>query len=389
MTDLFPFFIIIFAGVFFSIAFKRIHIPWVVALILAGIAIGPDGFDVLSITPTVEFLGQIGLIFLMFMAGLETKLSSFDNFRIKLGWLSFINGAVPFVIGYGIAQYFGYGYISSLLVGIIFISSSVAVIIPSLEKYGLMRTRLGQSVIMTTVLQDIASLLLLSVVLQNVDPVTSLPLVIFYPLTLLTLFVFRLLLPRASSFFTKRSRSEDTFFQQEFRSILIIILGTVIVFEFLGLHPIIAGFFAGLVLSDSIQSDKLKEKIRTVSYSIFIPTFFVIAGAQANIVDAVSAQGALWMIVAIVLGSIISKIASGFFGARLVGFTKDQSLLFGISSMPQLSTTLAVALSALSFGFVDETLISAMIVLSIVTVTASPVLMNIFGERISNVDKSI
>src|SRR6056297_1743740 len=107
MEQFFPFFLIIFAGVFFSMIFRRIHVPWIVALILGGILIGPFGLGILSITPTIEFIGQIGLVFLMFMAGLETNLSRFKHFEGKLVWLAFINAVIPFCAGIGITYLFG------------------------------------------------------------------------------------------------------------------------------------------------------------------------------------------------------------------------------------------------------------------------------------------
>jgi len=381
MSEFYPFFLIIFAGVFFSMLSRRVHIPWVIALIFGGILLGPHAFNILTSSPTIEFVGQIGLIFLMFMAGLETKLSSFRGFHGGLAWLSFINGAIPFAVGLGIGYFLGYGWLSSLLIGIIFVSSSIAVVIPSLESQRLLHTRLGQSVVMTSVIQDVASLIMLSLVLQSVSPVTSLPLYIFYPLLFLALIIFRKVLPKIRKFFTESAQSTQDFFQQEFRGTFLVLIGTVIAFEFLGLHPIIAGFFSGLVLADSISSEKLKEKIRTISYGIFIPTFFIIIGLQTDISVFWTAEGAVALITLIVSGSVISKFFSGWIGGKMVGFTRDQALIFGISSVPQLSTTLAVAFTALSLGLIDQKLITAMVVLSIVTVLVSPTLMSLLGDR--------
>lgn len=382
MEEFYPFFLIIFSGVFFSMVFYRLHFPWVVGLILGGIVIGPHVFNVLKITPTAEFFGQIGLVFLMFMAGLETRISNFKEFRTGLIWLSFINGAVPFAVGVGISLWFGYGWIGALLVGTIFVSSSIAVVVPSLEQHNLLHTRLGQSVVMTTVIQDIASLIILSVVLQSISPVTTLPLYVFYPLVVGTLIVFRYLLPKISNFFISTVRNTGDLFQQEFRSTFLVLMGTVIVFEFLGLHPIIAGFFAGLILSDSINSDALKEKIKTISYGVFIPTFFIIVGVQTDVSVFFNFSETFFLISVIVLGSVLAKFVSGWIGAKMVGFSTDQSLLFAVTSVPQLSTTLAVAFAALTLGLIDQKLITAMVVLSITTVIVSPVLMNILGVRI-------
>jgi len=116
MEQFFPFFIVIFAGVFFSGLFKRLHFPWVVTLLLGGMIIGPHGLDFFNVDQTINFIGQIGLVFLMFMAGLEVKLSGFTrDFRGSLFWLSFLNSVIPFIVGYGIGYLFGYGLIHSLL----------------------------------------------------------------------------------------------------------------------------------------------------------------------------------------------------------------------------------------------------------------------------------
>lgn len=382
MNEFYPFFLIIFAGVFFSIVFRRINVPWVVALIFGGIIIGPHVTNLVKVTPALEFIGQIGLVFLMFMGGLETKLSSFREFKSGLLWLSFVNGAVPFFVGLGIGFLFGYGWTSSLLISIIFVSSSIAVVIPSLERYGLLSTRLGQSVVMTTIIQDVASLIMLSLFLQTISPITKLPLYIFYPLLFGVLIIFRLLLPRIYRFFSRQIKDERDIFQQEFRSLFLILIGTVIVFELLGLHPIIAGFFTGLVLAGSVTNEALKGKIRTISYGIFIPTFFVIIGTQTDITIFGEAQTTLPLVLAIIIGSVLSKFLSGWVGAKMIGFSSDQSLLFGVSSVPQLSTTLAVASAAFILGFIDHQLITSMVVLSVITTLISPTLMVILGNRI-------
>jgi len=390
MEHFYPFFLIIFAGVFLSMIVRRVHVPWVVGLILAGILIGPHAFNLLSITPTVEFIAQVGLVFLMFMAGLETKLSSFRHFQSKLLLLAFINGALPFAVGLATAYAFGYTSTSALLVGIIFISSSIAVVIPSLERHGLLHSRLGQSVIMTSVIQDIASLILLSIVLQSTGPVTSLPLYIFYPLVVIVLMALRFLLPRAIKLLTYTVKGTKDLFQQEFRATFLVLIGTVISFEILGLHPIIAGFFAGFVLSDSMKITMIKEKIRAVSYGIFIPTFFILIGAQVEIDVLRDVHTAIPLALSIIVASICSKFVSGWVSAKLIGFTSNQALLFGVSSIPQLSTTLAVASTSLALGIIDQQLITAMVALSIITVVVSPTLMNILEERITkSLDKDM
>ena len=382
MENLLPFFLILFAGIFFSALFRRLHLPWVIVLILGGIIIGPHALGIFEPNPTVEFIGQIGLVFLMFMAGMKTKLSIFKKFKGGVFGLAFINGTIPFLVGIGIGFLFGYGWIAALLLGIVFVSSSIAIVIPSLEANKLLRTRLGKSVVAATIIQDIASLVMLSVLLQILNPVTALPLPIFYILLFISLIALRWILPKLRRFFSLGVRGTKDLFQQELRVIFAILIGTVISFELLGLHPIIAGFFAGLVLSGSIKSEILKEKLHTISYGLFIPTFFIIIGTKTNLGIFLESQSAALLIAAVVLGSLLSKFASGWIGGRIIGFTSSQSLLIGASTIPQLSTTLAVAFTAAALGLLNQELIVAMVILSTVTTFVGPLLMQMFSRRI-------
>ena len=369
-----PFFLILLAGVLFSVAFRHFHLPWVLALIVSGIVLGPFGFEVVEVNPTIEFIGQIGLIFLMFMAGLETNLSSFREFRQGIAWLSILNALIPFAIGYFIGVTFGFGAIAAVLLGIIFMSSSIAVIVPTLESTGLIGTKLGRSIVSATIIEDVASLVLLSVLLQTIDPITILPLPSFYVLLAVILVAFRYGLPKLRELIPQR-RDEKDLFESETRIVIVMLIGVVIVFELLGLHPIIAGFFAGLVLSDSIKSDILIDKLRTIGYGIFIPVFFVIIGMETDIGVFLRGTNELVLIAAVVLGSMLAKFVSGWVGARLSSFSNYEALTVGIATMPQLSTTLAVVFTAAELGLLQDDLIAAMVMLSIITTLTTPLLL--------------
>jgi Kef-type K+ transport system membrane component KefB len=382
MHDFLPFFLIVFSGVLFSVLSIRTHIPWAVMLVVGGIIAGPSVLDVVEVTTTIEFLGQVGLIFLMFMAGLETKLSQFREFKSGLAILALINGLVPFFVGLGIVLLLGYPLLTAIVVGIIFISSSIAVVIPSLTTDGMLYTKLGQSVVITTILQDISSLVLLSLVLHMVNPVTDVPLYIFYPVLLGVLVLLRFTIPRLRDYIIAQASASPTLFQLQFRVTFVILIGTVIIFELLGLHPIIAGFFSGLVLADSITSKVLKDKIQTISYGIFIPIFFIVVGLQTDINVFAEVGTVLLVMISIIIGLVLSKYGSGFVAARLVGFSQLESHFFAATSLPQLSTTLATGFVALQLGLLDQTLLTSLIMLSVVTVTLSPLLINRYSAQL-------
>jgi Kef-type K+ transport system membrane component KefB len=380
--DFLPFFLIMLITVLFSTAFRRFHLPWVLALIASGIFIGPHGIDWLEVNPTIEFMGQIGLIFLMFMAGLEVKTSSFKEFGRDISFLAIVNSLIPAAVGVVIGVAFGLDLIASFILGIIFMSSSIAVIIPSLEANGLMNSKLGRSIVSSTVVQDVASLVLLSIVLQTYRPVTDLPLYAFYPLLAIILAGLWFGLPRLRALIPRKRVGEDLF-ESEVRIIFAMVIGTVITFELLGLHPIIAGFFTGLVLSQSISSEKIIEKLHTISYGVFIPVFFTIVGMQTDMSVFLQGKDVFWLVVIILFGSVLAKYISGNLGARFIGFNKHESSLVGFASIPQLSTTLAVAFTGASLGLLPAELVTALVILSVITTIIAPLAISRFAANYS------
>ena len=376
MAELLSFLIVITAGLFLSELFRKFHLPYVIGLIITGILIGPYVLNVIQVDATIEFIGSIGLIFLMFMAGLQIRMSSLERLRGGVLKLSLLNGLLPFVVGFLVASYFGYSLLASFLLGIIFISSSIAIVIPTLDANKLLGTRVGKTIVTATVFEDVFSLVLLSIVLQTINPTTFLPLPIFYLVIFAIFFLLKNFIPKAKEMFFSEIKKKEHFFEQELRFIFVVLIGTVVLFELLGMHSIIAGFFAGLILADSIKSSALREKLHAISYGLFIPVFFIVIGTETDITVFGSTNGALLLTAAILIGSIGSKFASGWLGGRLIGFSSSKSALIGSSTIPQLSTTLAVAFVGYEFGLLDHRLITAMVILSIVTTFAGPLLMS-------------
>jgi len=377
MQEFIPFFLILIFGLFFSTIFNRLHLPWVVALITAGIFAG--SLNLFETNQVIDFFSEIGLVFLMFMAGLETRLSCLKEVKKEVSLLAIINGSVPFLVALLIGFYFGYSFPAVLLLGIVFISSSIAVVVPSLEESGLFGTRLGTTTIGKAIVEDVLSLFALSFLLQWISPSANIPLFFFYPVLLLLLIGIRYVTPYLDSIFHKHSIIDS--YETEPRVALAMMIGMVIVFELLGLHPVVAGFFLGLVLSDPLRKDALKNKLHVLSYGLFIPFFFVNIGANTDI-SVFWGVNSLWILTLfIVFGSILSKFASGWIGGRMAGFSSLESSFIGISTIPQLSTTLAVAFVGRESGILPEELVTAIIILSIISTFLAPVLIRLITKR--------
>ncbi len=380
-AEFFSIFIILLLSIFLAAVFRRLHLPYVVALLVGGVLVGPYGFDVIALNDGIRLLGEIGLISIMFIAGMETKLSHFMAGKKHISVLAFLNAAIPFITGIAVAAYFGYSDVALLLVGTIFISSSITVVLPSLEAAGMMRRHVGQDIIATAIVVDIISFVFLSIILQTVSPVSSLPLPLFYLLALAVIIALRVMIPKLRKFlYVVRPQGQDVF-NFEVRWVFALLLGIVVIFQVLGFHPILAAFFAGMMLSDNLQSEEFVEKIKTISYGFFIPIFFVVIGASVNILVLFEGSAVLALTGAIIAGSVLSKVVSGYAGARITGYSHYEAALVGFALTPSLSATLAVTFVAVQEGIFDDQIATAIIILSIATSFVGPFII----ERLQGV----
>jgi len=358
---------------------KKIRIPYVTSIIIAGILIGPFGFNILDLGEAAMFLGSIGAVFLMFTAGLDVRLSHLKLIRWRVIIISVLNAGIPFAAGYYVGYYFGYNMITSLILGAMFMSSSIAIIVPSLKEAKLSDKKLGKTIIGATVFEDIGSLLLLAFLLQYATPKSAIPFPFYVVIILLSLGFLFVFLPKIQKMFVeqKEETQKQDIFEKELRFIFFVLIVTALFFEFLGMHAIIAGFLVGLILSDVIKHRLVFEKIYTISYGVFIPIFFLVVGMKTDILLLLSAQKYTIITAFIVLGLIISKFLSGWLGGVITKHSLKESTIMGVSTIPQLSTTLVVALIAFQFGILDNVLINSIIILSIITTIISPILIKI------------
>ena len=378
MTELLPFFVVLFAALFFSEVFSRLHLPWVLALIIGGIFIGPHGVGWFAPNDIVSFLGEIGLVFLMFMAGLETKFSSFGRLRKPISRLVLFNSIVPFVVGAAIAYYFDYSWTAMGLLGIAFLSSSVTVIIPALTATQTLETRVGKTILPSAIILDLISLSLLSVILQSEVQVTQLPLPAFYIILFLILISLRQLISRIRKLIDTH-KGHKHFLIQSFARMFALHHGKKDVFE-QELHPLVAGFFSGLVLSDLITDERLKHKIHVIGYGIFVPIFFVLVGSNTNIGIITNVQGAVALTLLVVCGAVLVKFFGGFLAGKFSKFSTSESAMIGAGSMPSLSTTLAITFAGSRSGILDERLATAMVALAVASTFIIPLLARYFGR---------
>lgn len=374
------FFLILLAAMAFTQLFTRMRIPWVVALIVGGMIAGPSVLGWFETDATLNFLANIGLIFLMFMAGLESPLSSVKGIAKKIALTSSFIGLIPAFVGLVIVMAFGYSLVTALLIAILFMSSAVALLIPQFHKHKLFNSEIGKLIIISAVTVDIISLVLLSVYLQAMGTGFSLGTLTTYIVILGGVYAMMWAVPRLRWLTLSEDYAEEhDLYEKELRFIILILIGFVVFFELAGLHAIVAAFFAGLVLAGSVKSQLIKAKLHALSYGFFVPIFFVVVGATVDLKVFVESWNTILLTVMIVGGLIASKFFSGYGAGKLLGYNKIESSFIGVSVMPQLSTTLAVAFLGFGQGLLPAELLASVIAMVIIT----PVVAPIISERLA------
>jgi Kef-type K+ transport system membrane component KefB len=368
--------LILFLGLILPELFKRLKLPSITALIIFGAILGPHGFSWIQSNEVIEFFGFLGFTFLMFMAGLETNLNLLKKSSGKIAMLAICNMSIPFLVGASITSWAGYSMMTSIMIGAIFMSSSVAVIsqltplIPKIKKHD------KHIIISSIVAEDAISLIALAIIFQIASPsMQVIPLPSYLILLLSAVWSIQYLLPKFANYFIQRNflnpKKEDH--EGQVRFVIVLLTFVLLIFSALQVHPILAAFLVGALLSNSVTSHIIHTKFHTLSYGLFIPVFFFISGMEIDLSVFKTFDLNNLTMIYLIVGLLLSKLISGYIGGKIIGLPNNVSKTFGILSMSQLTTTLVATYSAASIGLLDNNLTTTMIILAVVTSIIVPV----------------
>lgn len=339
--------VIIFSLVLFIILFapillRKVKVPHIIGLILAGVLVGPYALNLLRRDSSIVLFGTVGLLYIMFLAGLEIDLSEFKKNRAKIIFFGLTTFMLPLIFG-TIAGYYilGYGWLSSILLASMF-STHTLVSYPITGKYGVSRNRAVALTIGGTMITDILALLILAVIAGmtkgEVSPsfwfTLGLGTVIFVGIVF---FIFPIII----RWFFKHY--EDSVSQYIF--VLAIVFLASFMAEAAGIEAIIGAFFAGLVLNNFIpHSSPLMNRISFVGNALFIPFFLIGVGMLVNFNVLFNGWGALKVAGVIVSVAIVTKFIAAWITQKSFNLLPDEGrMIFGLSTS-HAAATLAIIL---------------------------------------------
>jgi len=334
--------LVLFIILFAPILFRKIKVPHIIGLILAGVIVGPYALNLLRRDSSIVLFGTVGLLYIMFMAGLEIDLSEFKKNRSKIIVFGLTTFLLPLVCG-TLASYYilGYPWLSSILLASMF-STHTLVSYPIASKYGVSRNRAVALTVGGTMITDILALLILAIIAgMTKEEVTSTFWITLGVSSVIFVGIVFFIFPIIIRWFFKHY--EDSVSQYVF--VLAIVFLASFLAEAAGIEAIIGAFFAGLVLNNFIpHSSPLMNRIDFVGNALFIPFFLIGVGMLVNFNVLFNGWGALKVAGVIVAVAISTKFVAAWITQKAFKLLPEEGkMIFGLSTS-HAAATLAIIL---------------------------------------------
>jgi Kef-type K+ transport system membrane component KefB len=367
----------------------RLGQPAVLGELLVGLVLGPSALGVFElpyfaqadITELLVELGEIGVILLMFVAGMDVHLED----MIKTGKPALLAGTLgvlaPIVLTVGVVVGLGYGPTQSIFLGLVLAATSVSISAQTLIELGVLRSREGIAMLGAAVVDDVLSLLLLSVfaalVVNSGGGALGVAGIVLRMVAFLVvaLMVAIRLLPSLPARLARLPLSEP------------IVTGAVVVMlifawtaqELGGIAAITGAFLAGVGMSRSPQNDAIRRGTHVLAYAFFVPIFLVSIGLRADVGELTTAAAIL--ILALTAVAVISKVLGAGAGARLGGLTGNESLRLGVGMISRGEVGLIVANVGLTLALISTELFTDIVLVVLATTLLAPPLLKLTYRR--------
>ena len=352
---------------------ERINLPGLIGLLAAGIILGPHALNLLNPEdPIMPLLSDIGLLYLMFVAGLEIDLDEFQKMKYRAAGFGSLTFFLPLIIGTGVGLIAGFSWVSALLLGSLIASHSLLAY-PIVSDYGVTRNPAVVTTLGATIFTDIAALIVLAVCISastgnlTLAQLTTLILGLAAYSTAVLIGFNRL----GHFFFRKFGDNQGNQFLIIFLAIFVAAIGA----EVIGIEKIVGAFLAGLAVNEVVGNSRVKEKVVFIGKVLFIPIFFIDIGLLVDLPAFFSNVRVLKLSLSIVTALLIGKYLAAEIARRLYGFRKQEMLTMWGMSLPQVATTLAAALVGNQAGLLDDEVLNAVVIMMLVTALIGPLIV--------------
>ncbi|MCR8643523.1 cation:proton antiporter [Paenibacillus sp. N1-5-1-14] len=355
----------------------RLGQPAVLGKLLIGIIIGPAVLGWIEKTEMIDSLSEIGVLLLMFIAGLETDLKALNQNRnsslaVAVGGIIF-----PLVGGYLTGHFMGLEQSHSLFLGLMLSATSVSISVQTLKELGQLKSKESTTILGAALIDDILVVVALAVLMSFMTPGdVSLSMLLIKKVLFFVVIIFAgwKVVPLVMRMLAPLAVSEA-----------IISAGLIICFAFsyfaelMGVAGIIGAFAAGIAISQTKYREEVEHKIEPIAYVIFVPVFFVSIGLSVTFVGILDQ---IWFILGLTIVAVITKLAGSGLGARLTGFKGRSALGIGAGMVSRGEVALILGAIGLEAQLLDEKYFTSIIIVVILTtIVTPPMLKSIFGQK--------
>ena len=389
---LFDLALILISTKLFGLITKKVRMPQVVGALVAGVILGPAVLNVLSETEFIQKLAELGVIVLMFTAGLETDINQLK----KTGKASFIIAVlgviIPLAGGFFIASIFNKGndvntILQNVFIGIILTATSVSITVETLKEMGKLNTRAGNAILGAAIIDDILGIIALTITTSLADPSIN---VIIVLAKIVMFFIFA---GFSGYLFHWAFIKLDERYQRDLRRFVIIafvfcLLLSFCAEEFFGVADITGAFIAGLVISDSNRSKYLNSRFETLSYMLLSPIFFASIGIKVQL-TAMTKTIFIFAILLLIV-AILSKIVGCALGAKLCRYSNRVAIQIGTGMISRGEVALIVANKGIAMGLMLPEFLAPVVIVVVVTTIVTPILLKVvFNNKSKSVDLNV
>lgn len=370
MNDIFQLTLILVASLVATLIARRIRIPAVVGQILIGIVLAPAALGWLQGGHTIEVLSEIGVILLMFLAGLESDLGVLKkNFKPAL-LVALAGVLVPLLVFWGVTTMMGYAFSTAIFYGIVFAATSVSITVEVLQEYGKLSTKAGSIILGAAVVDDILAVLALSIFTSTQSSSGNLPKQFFME------FIFLLFLVLVHKSIPKVWRFVEKLpvYAKNTTAALILCLVLSLLADAAGMSAVIGSFFAGLALSQTDVSHKIEEYSSAIAYVVFIPVFFVSIAISVTF-ESIFEHPIL--ILFFTLLAVLTKFIPAYFIGKSTGLTSSDSALVGTGMVSRGEMALIIAQIGLASQVINSDIYSELVIVIILSTLIAPFLIKL------------
>lgn len=371
--------IILLSTKIFSLLSQKVNMPQVVGALLVGVLLGPSCLNILHETDFLTKSAEIGVIFLMFLAGLDTDFDDLKATGKSSVIIAFVGVLIPLGSGFLTYYLFFHGqrpdtmiFLESAFVGIVLTATSVSITVETLREMGKLKGKMGTSILGAAIIDDILGIIALTVITSFTVPgvdimVVLLKILLFFVfIAVCGFFVFRLFRKLEIVYGTKR--------RVAIYSVAFCLLLSYISEVYFGVADITGAYFAGLILCNVTETKSyIASKINITSYMFFTPIFFASIGIKTVITGM--SQELILFTLALLIVAILSKIVGCGLGAKICGFSNMDSLAIGVGMISRGEVALIVAQKGEQAGLISPTLFPAIVLVVIVTTLITPILL--------------